>query len=58
MLELPDTFDVVFVGNEKNVRIKITGMVQDPYGHILWLVGSDGSIYNWDNIIRIRKVRN
>jgi hypothetical protein len=57
MLELPGTFDILFTGKETYVKIKINNMIQDTRGHILYLVGSDEAIYNWNNIVIMRKAR-
>lgn len=57
MLELPGTFDIMFVGKESYVKIKINMMVQDSRGHIIYLVGVDEAIYNWSNIVVMRKAR-
>lgn len=57
MLELPGTFHILFVGKENSIRVKINSMMQDSRGHILYLVGSDEAIYNWANIVIMRKAR-
>ena len=50
------TFDVVFVGEDGPRRLVIDGKVQDTWARILYLYGPDGTIYNFSNVISIKKV--
>ncbi len=57
IFEFKGIFNIIFVGTDtatQNVVIK--GTVRDPQGHFLYLIGENDTIYNWDNIILMRKV--
>jgi hypothetical protein len=49
--------DIRFVGHEKFVQVNIDTIVQDKNNHVVHVLGKDGAIYNWSNIIVIRKAR-
>lgn len=50
-------FDIQFVGEEKQRRgISIQFSVRDGYGRPLYLVGKDGTNWNWSTIIRVKRV--
>ncbi len=57
MLELPGTFDILFVGREEYVKLKIQDAITDAYGRTLYLKCSDGAVVNWSNVIIIRPAR-
>lgn len=49
--------DVMFVGSTEYVKIDIKQIWQDSYGNILWVEAVDGAVYNWSNVIVMRKSR-
>jgi hypothetical protein len=57
MLELPGVFDILFTGREEYFKAKIKDAIVDAYGHTLYLVGPDGTVYNWSNVVIIKPAR-
>lgn len=49
--------DILFSGQTEFKQVTITSIVQDSYGKILYLTGPDKVLYNWKNIISMRKMR-
>lgn len=46
---------VLFVGKDTLTQIDVDCIVQDSSGHPVYILGTDGAIYNWSNIIMIIK---
>lgn len=55
--EMKGTFDILFTGEDSPRRLVIDGRVTDTWARILYLYTPDGTIYNFSNVISIRKVR-
>ncbi len=54
MDELKGVFEVEFTtGEKRNVEIVVN--ITNPHAVPLYLIDSDGRLYNWGNIISIRK---
>lgn len=57
MVEMYGFFNILFTGQKEYARVKIINSVQDAYGHYIYLVGPDDTIYNWSNIVIMRKAK-
>ena len=57
MIEFRGTFNILFAGRTEYTQVTILNSVVDSYGHVLYLVGPDNVIYNWTNILIMRKVK-
>lgn len=55
MIEFDGLFDVLFVGREKYAKVKINRVIRDSNGHILYFEGPNDVIYNWSNILIMRR---
>lgn len=55
-LSFTGIFEITFVGGAAPVRVKLETYMMDSYGHYLYLVGENDTIYNWDNIAIIKKL--
>ncbi len=54
MDEIKGVFDVEFTtGETRNIDIKVN--ITNPNAIPLYLIDSDGRLYNWGNIVSIRK---
>ena len=49
--------DVLFVGKTEYARINVKYISQGSGGEILWVEDNSGAIYNWANILVMRKAR-
>lgn len=49
-------FDIEFVGDPTSREIEIAHPVVNGQNHYLYLVGSDGTVYNWSTIIKLTKL--
>lgn len=50
------TYKIMFVGREEYSQVELEHFIQDAIGHPIYLVGTDGAIYNWSNVIMMIKV--
>jgi hypothetical protein len=42
--------------NGKNVVVNVARNILDPYGHPVYLEAKSGTLYNWQNIISIKRM--
>ncbi len=54
--ELCGTFNIEFVGGSSLEGVEIFNAIHDPNGHYIYLVGAYGTIYNWSNILTMKRV--
>ncbi len=55
MDEINGYYEVEFINGETR-EVKVERNIVDGRGAILHLEGVDGTIYNWNNIVSIRKM--
>lgn len=56
MVEFEGKFNILFTGRTEYVPVTISSVIRDSRGHILYFEGVEGNIYNWANIVIMRKV--
>lgn len=60
MIDLNDIkgfYNVLLHGQKEYIRIEIVCIVRDSYGNILWIEDKTGSLFNWRNIIVLKRAR-
>lgn len=54
--DMKGTFDILFVGEEETRRLVLDGAIYKTDAAILYLYTSDGTIYNYSNVISFKKI--
>ena len=56
--EIKGPYDVLFVGRTDYARVNVDYVQVSIHGDIICLVDTAGAIYNWSNVLVMRKARN
>ena len=49
--------NILFSSEKEFKQVTITGFVLNSAGQVLYLTGLGGTIYNWQNIVAMRKMK-
>lgn len=56
--EIKGPYDVLFAGRTDYARVNVDYVQVSIHGDIICLVDTAGAIYNWSNVLVMRKARN
>lgn len=54
--DMEGTFDILFIGEPEPKRLVITDGVMNSYGKWMYLMGIDGTVYNYSTVISVKQI--